>query len=268
MAVTVTINGKPCGAEKGEYLLSVARRNKILIPTMCHHEALAGLGACRLCVVEVNEGAGNKVVVSCVYPVAKDCEVFTESQKIQRIRKTIIAMLRDRAPEAKRIPSMAQIYKVPENKRFTVPAASDDKMQSACVLCGLCAHACNSLGTGAISTVGRGIAKKVSTPYDEASKDCIGCGSCAAVCPTGAIVCTEKDGERNIWGKTFKLLRCKSCGKLFATAEEYAYAQTKAGTTVPKGTESSDESECMCGDCKKKKSAAVFAAAFGITSGR
>jgi NADH dehydrogenase/NADH:ubiquinone oxidoreductase subunit G len=249
MPVTVTINGKAYEAEKGEYILAVARRNKILIPTMCHHESLSGQGCCRLCVVEVNEGSGPKVVVSCVYPVNRDCEVSTESEKIKRLRRSVLGMLRDRAPQGTRLASLCQIYQVPENERFTVPP------NEKCVLCGLCVQACAGLGTGAIATVSRGIGKRVSTPYDESARDCVGCGSCAEVCPTGAIECTEDKGTRTIWNRSFELMRCEECGAYFATKEEFAYAAAKTGLA---------EGPHICEACRRKKSADVMAAAFGI----
>ena len=275
MTVKVKINGKAFEAEQGEYILDVCRRNRILVPTLCRHEGLSGLGACRLCVVEVNEGRGNNVVVSCVYPLSRDCEVFTESEKIKGIRRTILSMLKTRAPEGDRLASLCQIYGVPENERFTAPGKgeggkqakrgraktqAEKQLNDACVLCGLCAHACASLGTGAISTVNRGVTKKISTPYDEPSADCVGCGSCANVCPTKAIECTEsrpsrgKAATRTIWGKEFKLINCAVCGKSFATEEEYALAQKKA---------SLEQGDPVCDVCRKKKMADSFAAAFG-----
>ena len=266
MMLNVNINGKKYEAEKGEYILEVCRRNRILIPTLCHHEGISGLGSCRLCVVEINEGGGNKVVVSCVYPLSRDCKVFTESEKIKNIRKTILSMLITRAPSGDRLASLCDIYGVDNesvNKRYTAPKnASSGKetpaqkqLSEACVLCGLCAQACASLGTGAISTVNRGVTKRVSTPYDEPSADCIGCGSCAMVCPTKAIECSEEKGQRIIWGRKFKLLRCASCGKTFATEEEFAYALEK--------TQAPDPKSAICDTCRKKKNADVFAAAFG-----
>ncbi len=86
-----------------------------------------------------------------------------------------------------------------------------------CILCGLCVQACDSLGTGAISTVDRGCEKRVDTPYSDPSLDCVGCLSCANVCPTGAIAYTQTDSERTIWNRTFKLVRCPSCGRLMGT---------------------------------------------------
>ena len=277
MALKVKINGKAYEAEKDEYILDVCRRNSIFVPTLCHHEALSGLGTCRLCVVEVNEGSGNKVVVSCVYPLSCDCEVFTESEKIKGIRRSILSMLRTRAPEGDRLVSLCQMYGVGEDGRFTVSRAgkggsrtespAEKHLAAACVLCGLCAQACANLGTGAISTVGRGVVKKISTPYDEPSADCIGCASCAAVCPTRAIECTETGNERSIWGRKFAFLACASCGGTFATREEYAFAlkkaaQEKAGSPPP--ASESAESAPLCDACRRKKSADVFAAAFGI----
>lgn len=241
--IRVVINGQSYEAEKGEYILEVARRNNILIPTLCHHAALSGLGCCRVCVVEVIEGGWSKVVVSCVYPIARECEILTESDKIVRIRRTILSMLRDRAPISGRLAELCDFYKVPENERFTV--LKDEK----CILCGLCVQSCSSVGSGAISSVGRGIEKKVATPYCEPSKDCIGCGSCAAVCPTGAIECTEHGNTRTIWGKEFELLCCTVCGKAFATAEELARAGAVDG---------------VCGTCRQMKIGGVMAQSYGI----
>jgi len=266
--IKVTINGKSYEAEKGEYILEVCRRNRILVPTLCHYESLSGRGACRLCVVEVNEGKGNRVVVSCVYPLSRDCEVFTESEKIKGIRRTILSMLINRAPAGDRLASLCQIYGAARNERFT-PAkpvkgtSAEKRLADACVLCGLCAQACASLGTGAISTVGRGVSKKVSTPYDEPSLDCIGCGSCAAVCPTKAIECSEGKGHRSIWGRKFKLLRCSSCGAAFATEDEYAYALGKIGAEAAPAS-----GDVLCDVCRRKKSADVLAAAFGERSAK
>ena len=298
----IKINGKTYEAEKGEYILELCRRNHILIPTLCHHDGIPGLGSCRLCVVEVNEGNGNKVVVSCVYPLSRDCQVFTESEKIKAIRRTILSMLISRAPEGDRLASLCQIYGADSagsaNERYKIPkavkASSEEKrLASACILCGLCVQACASLGTGAISTIGRGVEKKVSTPYGEASADCIGCGSCAAVCPTKAIECTEIKGQRSIWGRKFPLLHCESCGKAFATKEEFQWALKKSGTfsaeaeppaldavcsvnnntnsSATCGANDSINSGAVCGAtcgaicaaCRKKKSADVFATVFG-----
>ena len=112
----------------------------------------------------------------------------------------------------------------------------------ACILCGLCVQACDSLGTGAISTVDRGTEKRVDTPYSDPSLDCIGCLSCANVCPTDAISYTQTDTERTIWNRTFRLVRCPSCGRMMGTEEAVAAAAGRAHVETPQ----------LCDECRKK----------------
>ena len=254
----VKIDGKECQVRRGEYILEAARRNEIYIPSFCRHESLAGLGCCRICVVEVNEGGKNRVVVSCVYPLEKDCEVFTQSEKIMRIRRAILSMLRGRAPGGEQINALCGLYGVPAEHRYAAPSdggaeGARSRLASRCILCGLCVEACGKLGTGAISAVGRGTGKKISTPYDEASPDCVGCGSCAAVCPADAIECAQTADSRVIWGKTFALVRCEQCGAPFATKEELVYA-----------ADAPEAAAALCETCRRKKSAGVLASVYGI----
>jgi len=209
-------------------------------------------------------------VASCVYPLSRDCEIFTESDKIKRIRKTILSMLKTRAPTGDRLASLCQVYGVGSiDGRFTPPkpkksgSKAEAHLASSCILCGLCAQACASTGAGAISTVGRGVGKKVATPYDEPSADCIGCGSCATICPTKAIELSETKGQRFIWGKKFTLLRCALCDKAFATREEYMLAIKKSGVFPGEESSSLVSRNAICETCRKKKNADVFALAFG-----
>jgi len=235
--MNIIIDGKACQAERGEYILHVARRNGIHIPTLCHSDALPGQGNCRLCIVEVIDGGRSKVVTSCIFPVTREVEVITNSKKIRSMRKTIIMLLLARAPEALGLKELGREYGVGSTERFNVDISEE------CILCGLCVRACDEMGGGAISTVNRGVTKKISTPYDEPSQTCIGCGACASVCPTGAIKIGEEDGIRTIWGKDFKLLKCSKCGEYFATPEQIEYAKNRMGTQA-------DIS--LCQKCKKK----------------
>lgn len=245
--MTVTINGKPCVCEKGEFLLQVARRNGIEIPTLCHHEAIAGQGCCRLCIVEVVERGRGRIVVSCVFPVEHECEVFTDSEKVRRERGMILRLLEKRAPESPEIRALCEKYAAPEIDRFV--RADGEK----CVLCGLCAKACGELSVGAISTVNRGVTKQIATPYHEPSSVCVGCGSCASVCPTGAIEIAETADTRTIWGKTFRLVRCARCGQVIGTREELDYAAKRSG----------QEPDALCRTCRQARMAAVFSHTFG-----
>ena len=244
--MNITINGKVCECEKGEYILQIARRNGIEIPTLCHHDGFPGQGACRLCIVEVVERGSGKIVVSCVYPVDRECEVFTDSDKVKRQRGMILALLRKKAPESAEIAALCEKYDAPVIDRFV------SEPENKCVMCGLCVKACGELGAGAISTVNRGVTKAIATPYHEPSSTCIGCGSCAYVCPTGAIDIKNTADERVIWGKTFKLVRCSECGEVIGTEEEIAYAAKRSG----------NEPDTLCEKCRKKQIAIAFKKAF------
>ena len=177
----IKINGASHSATEGEFILTVARRNRVPIPTLCHHDGLPGQGCCRVCLVEVVERGRGRIVTACVYPVTEGLEVFTNTERVEAVRRRNLALLRLRAPEAERVRQLCALYKAPDDGRFETAAGE------RCILCGLCARACLSLGTGAISTVSRGVAKKIAPPYEEAPESCIGCGSCAASCPTNAI---------------------------------------------------------------------------------
>ncbi len=238
----IRIDGKECQCEKGEYILTVARRNGIEIPTLCHHEALAGTASCRLCIVEVTENERSKIVVSCVYPISTECDVATNSEKVQQERGLILTLLQKRAPESEEIKALCEKYNAPQIDRFV-------KIDSEkCVMCGLCAKACAELSVGAISTVNRGVTKEVATPYHEVSPVCVGCGSCARVCPTSAIEMVETEDTRTIWGKTFELVKCEHCGTVIGTKEELEKAAEAAGLEV----------DTLCSDCRKEAMAQVL----------
>ncbi|KXG76630.1 NADPH-Fe(3+) oxidoreductase subunit alpha [Fervidicola ferrireducens] len=236
----VIIDDKEFEAEYGEYILDVARRNGIHIPTLCHSDTVPGQGSCRLCIVEVYERGKNKVVVSCLYPITGEIKVYTNSEKIHRMRRNIIRLLAARAPGSEYIKKLKEEYGIPEETRFIV----DEKEK--CVLCGLCVKACEKLGSMAISTVNRGATKKVAPPFEEPPVDCIGCASCAHVCPTGAIEVRECKGKRVIWNRTFELLKCTSCGRYFITREQYEYMKNRLGI---------DMKELLCDRCRQKSTA-------------
>lgn len=237
--LTITIDGMPCTCEKGEYLYDIARRNDIFIPVLCRSDAFEDHRACcRVCIVEVVEGGRSKVVTSCIYPVSGECEVFTKSDKIREERAVIMSLLAHRAPESERIVQMAD--KLGAGEGFERFVTLDGEK---CILCGLCVQACNGLGTGAISTVMRGTDKMIDTPYNEAPEPCIGCVSCANVCPTGAIEFTENDSTRTIWQREFELVYCERCGEVMGTAEMLDRAASETNT----------ERAVVCDACRKEQ---------------
>jgi len=227
--MVINIDGRLCKCEKGEYLLDVAARNGIYIPTLCHNEGLRGLAACRICIVEIEAEGARQVVTACVYPVERELKVYTNSEKIKKQRRMLLSLLQARAPESTRIGGVI-------HERFT------RREGKKCIMCGLCAFACGKVGAGAISTTGRGAEKKISTPYGDPPADCIGCASCAAVCPTTKIVVFEDKDTRTIWGRTFGIVKCEKCGEPVGTREELEYVAKKTGAEQTK----------LCDKCRKK----------------
>ncbi|HAM14543.1 MAG TPA: ferredoxin [Eggerthellaceae bacterium] len=235
--ITVTIDGRECTCEKGEYIYDVARRNGVFIPALCRHDAFADHRACcRICIVEVEQRGRTKVVTSCVYPIDGECEIRTNSERIREERAVLLALLGHRAPDAELIGQMSSLYDMGGFERLV--KVDNEK----CILCGLCVQACDSLGTGAISTVNRGTDKKVDTPYDKPSEFCVGCLSCANVCPTGAIAYTQDNASRTIWNRAFELVRCSECGEVMGTPESIRHAVGADG-----------DMPSVCNSCRKKE---------------
>ncbi|MCX5887867.1 MAG: 2Fe-2S iron-sulfur cluster-binding protein [Deltaproteobacteria bacterium] len=180
--ITFNINGKKVQGQEGWTILEVARWHGIDIPTLCHHEALEPYGACRLCVVEVDEGKRSRVVISCMYPIRSGIKVQTDAPRVANVRRWIVQLLLDESPGAPQIQELAKTFGVTPS-RF-----KKTEVDFACHLCGLCVRTCQEVvGAQALTFGNRGLRKEIATPYHQRSTDCIRCGTCLYVCPTGAM---------------------------------------------------------------------------------
>jgi len=177
--ITFKLNGKEVQGEEGQYILDVAKKYGVKIPTLCHHEALEPAGMCRLCTVELYDGRRTRFVTSCNYPIWEGMEVFTDTDEVHKGRKLIVELLLARCPDVPVILELAKKYDIQE-PRFK--KEGDD-----CILCGLCVRMCERMGNSAISLTGRGVDIKVDTPFNIQTDVCMGCGACVSVCPTGHI---------------------------------------------------------------------------------
>jgi NADH dehydrogenase/NADH:ubiquinone oxidoreductase subunit G len=224
--INLEINGRFFQAVEGMTILELARREDIPIPTLCHHDALEPFGACRLCLVEIThpDWKGWKgLVTSCLYPVEEGLQVTTDNAEIHEARKTILDLLLARCPGSDVIRKMAAEYGV------TATSFKKNELDTTCILCGLCVRVCAVKGCSAISTAGRGIQKRISIPFKQPPPDCIGCASCAHICPTNTIKFEDKDGVRKIWGHSFEMARCESCGRPIMPEKQVEFEAKRSG---------------------------------------
>jgi heterodisulfide reductase subunit A2 len=177
--ITFKLNGKTVQGEEGQYILQVAEKYGVDIPTLCHHKALEPAGMCRLCTVELFDGRRSRYVTACNYPIWEGMQVQTASEGVHQGRKLIVELLLSRCPEVPLLQEMAKQYDI-EEPRFP-------KENDTCILCGLCVRTCEKMGASAIALTGRGVDMKVDTPFHVQTEVCIACGACASVCPTGHI---------------------------------------------------------------------------------
>ena len=214
--INVKINGIAVSVPKGSTVLDAARKAGIEIPTLCFMKEKNEIGACRICVVEVNEGRGFRIVTACVYPVTEGMEVLTNTEKVQKARKTTLELIL--STHEKKCLSCARStncelqklcldYGVDEGafSGFKPEYELDNSTphlvrdNNKCILCRRCVAACNEQYVGVIGANNRGIDTNIGTPFEVslANVPCISCGQCTVVCPTGALV--EKDDTDKIW---------------------------------------------------------------------
>ena len=191
--ITLTINGLPVAVEEGSTLLEAARFLGFPIPTLCHMDGLTPYGACRLCVVELGEGAKAHLVTSCTYPAENGLKVRTASSRVVRARKMILELLLASCPQSKTIQDLASAYEV-RQQRFR-------QEHETCILCGLCVRMCEEqMMAKAIGFRGRGEKRSIGTPFDLPSEACRLCGGCMYVCPACQLRCTYNLPDQAICG--------------------------------------------------------------------
>jgi len=199
MMVTLTINGLNVSVEQGNTLLDAATYLGFPIPTLCHMDGLSSYGACRLCVVEIGEGPGAKLVSSCTYPAEEGLKVRTASSRVLRARKMILELLLASCPQSKTIQDLASAHGI-RQQRFK-------QEYEDCILCGLCVRMCEEqMMSKAIGFRGRGENRSIGTPFDIKSDVCRLCGGCLFVCPTCQLRCTYNEPEKAICGACANLI--------------------------------------------------------------
>jgi NADH dehydrogenase/NADH:ubiquinone oxidoreductase subunit G len=187
--IHLTVNDRSIEMPEGRTLLEACREHDIHVPTLCHHPALEPYGGCRLCMVEISQESRHpKLVAACTYPCQEGIIVKTDSEMVIRSRRMTVELLMANAFNVPEIALLAEEVGVKEI-RFKMP------QEDTCILCGRCVRACKEIvNINAISVIQRGIAKKISTPFQIASSLCIGCGTCVLICPTGVFKLSDVIG--------------------------------------------------------------------------
>lgn len=200
----MTINNRRVAFTDEKNVLSVIRKSGIDLLTFCYHSELSTYGACRMCVVEDERG---KVFASCSEVPRDGMVIYTNTPRLQHHRKMIIELLlsshcRDCTTCAKngvctlqKLASQLGISEIRfENHKKPLPldTSSDCVIRdpNKCILCGDCVRTCDEIqGLGILDFAFRGSKMQVMPAFNRelAETDCVGCGQCRAVCPTGAI---------------------------------------------------------------------------------
>jgi len=208
--VNITIDGQQISAPAGSTILEAAHQAGIRIPTLCYLKGINEIGACRMCICEV-EGARN-LVAACVYPINEGMVVHTNTPNLIASRKRTLELLISnhdmKCLECVRsgsceLQDLCQEYGVDDVDHFAGAKTYYDIDYSAphmvrdpnkCILCRRCVAACADVqGIGVIGTNNRGFDTIVGSSFDMplGETSCVCCGQCINVCPTGALY--EKD---------------------------------------------------------------------------
>jgi bidirectional [NiFe] hydrogenase diaphorase subunit len=175
--IRLQIDGKEVEAKEGMTILQAAETVGISIPTLCNHEKLEPYGACRICTVEAESRGRTNLVAACLYPVEQDLVVRTRSEKVDKVRKTLLQLMMAHAPDSPQLQELAREYGANAD-RF-------EKEGAFCILCGLCVRYCAEVKKkNALAFVDRGTKREISFIPEIASKECWNCKECFPLCPT------------------------------------------------------------------------------------
>ncbi len=224
--IRLNIDGKEVETEKDKSVLESALEAGIHIPHLCHHPDLRPIGACRLCLVEVEGTEG--LPTSCTTPAVNGMVVRTKSDHLDQMRRLAMELLLADHPEnctscsqylncelqsVKQYVGISEKLRV-KRRRKSIPTNTSNPLfvqdLTRCIFCGRCVRACNELrGVGVLQFIGKGGETRVGVPEDKslAEAECRFCGACVEVCPTG----TMRDKEELMEGKKRRhaLVPCK-----------------------------------------------------------
>lgn len=205
MSGTMIIDGKKVPFTNQKNILSIIRDSGIDLPTFCYHSELSIYGACRMCSVETSKG---EIIATCSEKPRDGMEIYTNSPRIRKYRKMILELLlasHDKDCTACERTGKCQLQTLAKryglsNNRFTTSLQEHEIDSSSpsivrnpnkCIKCGDCVMVCEEIqGVGALGFVDRGSEVIIKPAFNKklAETNCVNCGQCRIVCPTGAII--------------------------------------------------------------------------------
>jgi NADH dehydrogenase/NADH:ubiquinone oxidoreductase subunit G len=227
--VKIKMDGIEFKAPAGMNIIDAAEIAGIHIPNLCYLKGTKGVGACRLCLVDV-EGVKDHSI-ACNTKVKEGMVINTNTDEILESRKFVIDLILSMHPLDCMTCTKAGICNLQKyaydfdlkessfkRKKFGHPVDVGNpfiKMSpDYCVLCGKCVRVCKEQGTNVLEFMGRGVGAKVSTVVDRSlhESDCTFCGSCIDACPVNAIVEYDRVRKGREWDYEKISSVCLLCG--------------------------------------------------------
>ncbi len=227
--ITVTIDGKDIQVAEGMNIIDAAEVAGVHIPNLCYLKGMKGMGACRMCLVEV-EGL-KAPVIACNTKIKDGMRVRTKTDKIQEVRKFVIDLLLSMHPLDCMTCTKAGVCNLQQYAyEFDLKESSFRRKKSGyptdeanpfikrdpeyCVLCGRCVRVCREQGTNVLEFMGRGIESKVITAGDRPLQEsgCTFCGSCVDACPVNALLESDRWRKGREWEYEKTDSVCLLCG--------------------------------------------------------
>jgi NADH-quinone oxidoreductase subunit G len=228
-AITMSINGKPVAARKGELIIAAADRSGDYIPRFCYHPRMSAVGMCRQCLVEVEGPRGPMMVVSCMTPVAEGQIVRTETDQVKRAQEGIVELLLANHPldcpvcdKGGECPLQDQAFShgpgesryIEEKRHYEKPIPISDLVlldRERCILCDRCTRFADEVaGDALIHFTSRGNNTQVQTFPDEPFSSYFS-GNTVQICPVGALTAQPYRFKARPWDLEKNESTCTTC---------------------------------------------------------
>jgi bidirectional [NiFe] hydrogenase diaphorase subunit len=194
--VNLRINDVPVKAVKGSSVLDTAISHSICIPHLCHVPGVSDMGSCRLCIVENVKDGRTRITTSCTLTVQEGMVIYSNTERVNKLRRNIAELLVAQAPNSKAVQDMAVRCGV---KEVRYPFRNED-----CILCGRCVRLCREQAKAtALGFMGRGIDRHVDHPPGKLADFCKNCNACIQFCPMSVTPCggPMKAGKEHLCGQ-------------------------------------------------------------------